>query len=585
MKKAPSFRHFLLIMIFLLEGLFLAVVIGFPFAMLDRSMKQERVSRINVQQAELRLHLTTRLNYTYSRTKEIRFNNNIKTALLLGMHSKIAKNIQALYPQTMGSTFYVRSAQGRFFPQPGGGHGFLNDASLFAPESGDMTQTAVNPYTIVYSMPIIQQDQFKGYAVGIYDLSADSQCAKLLGVFNDLSLVYKQKEHLTDLFAHRPLSISSHMITEELTQKQYQHASEDCLTLLVGMKEYPSLFLIVSNNQYRQHRWSLVTTLAFLGIPLWLLTFTFSFLILKRVTCGSNENLQKQIDGARLDITDRKKIEDEKNKLEAQLRQAHKMEALGTLAGGIAHDFNNILYAIIGYCELALEDAITHTNQQDNLQQAIAGAQRAAAIVRKILIFARQTDSERHPLNLIPVVRESLKLVRATLPTSIDIRTALDVDITVFANPTQMHQIIFNLCTNAGHAMRDTGGVLTISLSKIDVAADHFYCEAGLKKGAYAWLRVTDTGQGMSAETMERIFDPYYTTKAQGEGSGLGLSVVQGIVHSLNGVICVDSDIGKGSTFNIYLPARMKCQSRQGLTKRTLGQYDENYQTSRPSGS
>ena len=267
------------------------------------------------------------------------------------------------------------------------------------------------------------------------------------------------------------------------------------------------------------------------------------------------------IDGAFIDITDRKKIEDDKRNLEAQLRQAHKMEALGTLAGGIAHDFNNILFAIIGFCELALEDTRRNTAQEENLLQAITGARRAAELVGQILTFARQSGIEKHPLNLTAIVKESLKLLRATLPKSIDIRTELNGQQTVLADPTQMHQIIVNLCTNAFHAMRDDGGVLTVGLTKIEMGAGKEHYVAGLKPGPYAWLKVEDTGHGMSAETLERIFDPYYTTKAQGDGTGMGLSVVQGIVNGLKGAIHVDSDVGKGSRFNIYLPALDKMDS------------------------
>jgi signal transduction histidine kinase/ActR/RegA family two-component response regulator len=267
------------------------------------------------------------------------------------------------------------------------------------------------------------------------------------------------------------------------------------------------------------------------------------------------------IDGAFIDITDRKKIEDDKRNLETQLRQAHKMEALGTLAGGIAHDFNNILFAIIGYCELALEDAIKDTAQKENLQQAITGAQRAAELVGQILTFARQSGIEKHPLNLTAIVKESLKLLRATLPKSIDIRTELSDQLTVLADPSQMHQIIINMCTNAFHAMRDKGGVLTVGLTKIKMESGKGHYTTKLKPGPYVWLRVEDTGHGMSAETLERIFDPYYTTKEQGDGTGMGLSVVQGIVNGLKGVIYVDSAIGKGSRFNIYLPALDKVAS------------------------
>jgi PAS domain-containing protein len=301
MKKPPSFRRFLLIMVFLLEGLSLAVVIGFLFAMLDRSMKLEHVSQVNVQQSELRLYLTNRLNYTFTRVDEIRFNNNIKIGLLVGMHSKIAENIDILYPPTMGSSFYVRSADGLYIPQPKDIHGFLEDSTMLSFASGGTTRMVVNPHTFVYVKPIIQQDQIIGHAVGIYDLSADSYCLDLMSTFNDLSLVYKQKEYLKDAFTHDVLSVSSHKITGKLTQKQYQNASDERLTMVTGIKEFPSLLLTVDNKQYRQRRWSMVTRLGILCLPLLLLTFTISFLILKRVTCSLDALAKNALHIAQID--------------------------------------------------------------------------------------------------------------------------------------------------------------------------------------------------------------------------------------------------------------------------------------------
>jgi len=242
--------------------------------------------------------------------------------------------------------------------------------------------------------------------------------------------------------------------------------------------------------------------------------------------------------------------------LEAQLRQAQKMESIGTLAGGIAHDFNNILVPILGYAELAL-DRVTPTDPVvGDLKQITLAANRAKELVKQILAFSRQAEHELWPLEPHLVIKEALKLLRSSLPTTIEIRQKIAVDCgAIFGDPTQLHQIIMNLCTNAYHAMRDTGGVLGVSLSKIDIRdEDRKVVSLQLEPGPYVKLEVSDTGHGMDRQTMARIFEPYFTTKPQGEGTGMGLSVVHGIIKSYHGHISVYSEPGVGTTFRIYLP-------------------------------
>ena len=252
--------------------------------------------------------------------------------------------------------------------------------------------------------------------------------------------------------------------------------------------------------------------------------------------------------GIARDITERKR-------LEAHLRQAQKMEAVGTLAGGIAHDFNNILMAILGYTELTLHDVPEESIAWHNLQAVLVAGKRATALVRQILTFGRRTEQARQPIQLPPLIKETLKLLRATLPTTIELRQVLDENpMTVLADPTQIHQVLINLCTNAAQAMRQSGGVLEVRLEAIDLPAAVATPPAGLRAGPYIRLTVRDTGHGMQPETMERIFEPFFTTKGPGEGTGLGLAVVHGIIASHGGVITVVSTPGQGTTFVVYLP-------------------------------
>lgn len=243
-------------------------------------------------------------------------------------------------------------------------------------------------------------------------------------------------------------------------------------------------------------------------------------------------------------------------RLERELRQAQKMEAIGTLAGGIAHDFNNILGIMIGYTELALLKS-TQPSVMQNLTQVKEAGQRAGELVKQILAFSRRSEQERKAIEIIPTVKEALKLLRSSLPATIEIRQEIDIipgrDV-VLSNPTQIHQILMNLCANAAHAMRDKGGILGVKLWSAVADAHLIARRPGMKAGPYICITVSDTGHGMSDEIMERIFDPYFTTKGPGDGTGLGLSVIQGIVKSHGGAITVYSDPGVGATFNVFLP-------------------------------
>ena len=240
--------------------------------------------------------------------------------------------------------------------------------------------------------------------------------------------------------------------------------------------------------------------------------------------------------------------------LERQLRQSQKMEAIGTLAGGIAHDFNNILTPIIGYVQMSMVELPEDSPLQVNLEEMLKSANRAKDLVKQILVFSRQTEQERKPLKIQLVLKEALKLLRASVPVHIEIHQDIDDKCgAVMADSTQIYQVLMNLCTNAYQAMGEKGGLLEVNLGEVDIGPEDL-SPMNLNPGPYLLLTVSDTGHGMDRQVKERIFEPFFTTKGLGEGTGMGLSVVHGIISSYGGDIRVYSESGKGTTFHVYLP-------------------------------
>ena len=261
------------------------------------------------------------------------------------------------------------------------------------------------------------------------------------------------------------------------------------------------------------------------------------------------------------DITEKKRAEEERLLLEKQLRQAHKMESLGTLAGGIAHDFNNILGVILGYGELSLSELPEEPGNslRENIESLLKAVGRAKDLVQQILTFSRQGEERRKPINVNAIARETLKLLRSTLPANIEIRQNIGEEANVIiGTPSQVQQVIMNLCTNALHAMGGNQGILSLDIQTTAVGFDpvkgDFVAFKIMKPGAYVRVTVSDTGHGIAPNILERVFDPYFTTKPPGQGSGLGLAVVHGIVKNYNGNIAIDSRLHQGTVVNVWLP-------------------------------
>jgi len=256
------------------------------------------------------------------------------------------------------------------------------------------------------------------------------------------------------------------------------------------------------------------------------------------------------------DIAERERAEAERAKLERQLRQAQKMEAIGTLAGGIAHDFNNILSGIMGFADLAMQDADDPKATRQHVGEIVKASQRARELVRQILAFSRRQEQSRQPIKLETVLEEALSLLRASIPKSIEIRTTLDQNTpTVLVDKTQFHQVVTNLVTNAWQAIGEKPGRIDVILRDFTVDDDFARITPDLRPGRYTRLSVADNGTGMATGTLERIFEPFFTTKEPGSGTGLGLAVVHGIVKATDGAITVYSEPGHGTTFHIYFPA------------------------------
>jgi len=281
-----------------------------------------------------------------------------------------------------------------------------------------------------------------------------------------------------------------------------------------------------------------------------------------------DDGSEPYVSGIGRDVTEKVLSEKKVKQLQKQVAQARKMESIGTLAGGIAHDFNNILFPILGHAEMLLADVSEDSPFKDSLESIYTSALRARDLVKQILTFSRQDTHELKLMKIQPIVKEALKLIRSTIPTTIDIKQDINPECGVIkADPTQIHQIVMNLTTNAYHAMKETGGELKVSLKEVKLG-QYEIIHTDMIPGSYVCLIVADTGVGMDKNLTDKIFDPFFTTKAIGKGTGMGLSVVHGIVTAMGGAIHVHSEPGKGTQFHVYLPVE-KTLSEKPVTSST----------------
>jgi signal transduction histidine kinase len=267
----------------------------------------------------------------------------------------------------------------------------------------------------------------------------------------------------------------------------------------------------------------------------------------------------------REDLEHRKRMEAERAQFQEQIRRAQKLEAVGTMAGGIAHDFNNMLSIILGYTELAMNQIPPESKPRRQLEEVVTAGNRARDLVRRILTFSRNSEEGFQQVGMRQIVAEGAKMLRSALPSTIDLQVRLHTDDAVLGDPTQVHQVLMNLATNAGHAMQGRAGELVIQLETVMIDSDQPVPAPDLNPGPYVCLTVRDTGHGMDSKTLDRIFDPFFTTKDPGEGTGLGLSVVHGIIKSHGGAVRVISRPGEGAEFKVYFPAM---RHATGLGKR-----------------
>lgn len=285
-----------------------------------------------------------------------------------------------------------------------------------------------------------------------------------------------------------------------------------------------------------------------------------------RVVKYDENNKPEIMLGISIDITERKRIEEERIKLEAQVEQSRRMEAIGTLAGGIAHDINNILTPIMGFTEISLRMVPDNKKLTGNLKKVLDAGARARDLVKQILAFSRQSTHEPSPMKVKDIIVEASKLMRASLPATIEIQLELKTDALILADSTRIHQVLMNVCTNSAHAMKDNGGLIRIKLDEVRIKPEYSKLHPEFEPGSYVLISIADTGHGIQDEYKDKIFEPFFTTKRLGEGTGLGLSVVHGIVKSYNGSINIHSEQGRGTTIKVFLPV-FKHDAEAGVIK------------------
>jgi len=407
-------------------------------------------------------------------------------------------------------------------------------------------------YMDMYAIPIIQGKEISGFLVQILEVTERKQ------IFQELE---KRNKYIETIMDNMPIGFAVNTI-DDGDVKYMNNRFEDIYGWSRKTLTNTSLFFdkVFPDQKYRERMKSQIISDMQSGDPDRMRWDNL------RITTSKGEERyvfainipiadQNLMISTVQDITQRVKALEENEKTKGKLQQAQKMEAIGTLAGGIAHDFNNILTIILGFTTIAISNIPPGSDIKDDLDEVLSATNRAKELVKQILDFSRQNKTERINLKLQPLIKEALKLLRSSIPSTISIIEDIDpITKSISADPTQIHQIIVNLCTNAYHSMEKTGGVLNVSLKSTIIESDDKNISTSLNPGEYLRLKVSDTGEGISPEIINRIFDPYFTTKEMGKGTGMGLSIIHGIVNKYGGTITVESQLGIGSTFCVYFP-------------------------------
>ncbi|NTW74720.1 MAG: PAS domain S-box protein [Chlorobiaceae bacterium] len=437
--------------------------------------------------------------------------------------------------------------------------GTFNDASCAVPENNEYTclrKDGTRFPALFYSMPIISSGRIVGASCMFVDLTESKKTEEALRNSALQERIAQEFKSLIDNIpgaVYRINSSGASMLSmypdalPDFTREEFQH---DLLETYGIIHPDDRQLVIDSNLALRAERKSDTLTYRILtrnGEVRWIED--------RKTSTFSPKGEFTGIDGILFDITTRIRAQEEKQKLESRLRKSQRLETIGTLAGGIAHDFNNILTPILGYAEMGVMSLAFDDVLHDYFSEIMLAAERAQNLVSQILTFSRAQESTPAPMSVQAIVNEALKLLRPSIPSSITIEQLIDKECrNILADPSQIHQVIINLCTNAFQAMEGSGGKLKIELNEITPDATMLKVFPKLRHRPYLRLSVSDTGIGMDEATIERIFEPFFTTKSVEKGTGLGLSVVHGIIVSCNGEITVESTPGKGTTFSIFLP-------------------------------
>ncbi|MGD9305582.1 MAG: ATP-binding protein, partial [Desulfobacterales bacterium] len=417
-----------------------------------------------------------------------------------------------------------------------------------------------NMLELALSLGDFQKNINKGYGPKHILQEAEKRISHLIPM--DATVLYLVDEKHSDF----KLTVCNHPELKQFVGNEVEHMIEKGLFawavrekrgVFITSRDHTRKFILHVIATYSRIRGMLVGLLPYENqkIPDTSLTL-LSIILLNTANALESLEFYSLLRNQNIDLE--KKVEERTKALarsEKQLQQVLKIQAIGTLAGGIAHDFNNILFPIVGYTELTMDEVPEDSAARKNLEEILKAAHRAKDLVQQILTFSRQSGQEREPIKVQYIIKEALKLLRATIPSTIEIVQHLEENCgAISGDATQIHQVIMNLCTNAYQAMPESGGKLEISLTEVDITYADTIERVGLKPGRHLRLSVKDEGCGMEPAVMDRIFEPYYTTKLHGKGTGLGLAVIHGIVKNHGGDIIVDSQLGKGSTFHVFLP-------------------------------